>query len=156
VSAITLAGQPVVIGGDGCTLQTLSAGELSADLDVRFKVDHTSGAILNYAIGVARCNEGTAFPVTHVAGGQPSFTWVHDDTADCDVPPNFRQGTIEDPDNDGSGFVTTTLAPVNPWLGASENFTILRVTLGYQWRATNGYANASAVTFGPLVWGIQK
>jgi hypothetical protein len=28
--------------------------------------------------------------------------------------------------------------------------------VGYQWRATNGYSNASAVSYGPLVWGIQK
>ena len=86
---------------------------------MRFKVDHANGAILSYAVGVSRCNEGTGWPVNHVAGsGQPSFTWVHDNTVDCDTPPNFRRGTIEDPNNDGTGFVTTTLAPVNPWLGA--------------------------------------
>jgi hypothetical protein len=156
IDAITLAGQPVIIGGTGCTLQTLSPAELSADLDVRFKVDHTNGAILNYALTVARCNEGAAFPVNYVSGGLPSFTWVHDTSVDCETPPNFRQGTIEDPDNDGSGYVTTTLSPVTPWLGASENFTIMRVSIGYNWRATDGYANASGTTFGPLVWGIQK
>jgi len=156
ISAITLAGVPVNIGIAGCTLQTLSPAELSADLDVRFKVDHTNGAILNYAVGVSRCNEGSAFPMTYVSGGQPSFSWVHDASVNCETPPNFRQGTPEDPDNDGTGFVTTTLSPNSPWLGASENFTILRVSIGYNWRATNGYQNVSGITLGPLVWGIQK
>ena len=85
-----------------------------------------------------------------------SFNWVHDNGHTCEQPPNFRRGTIEDPDNDGTGFVTTTLAPVNPWLGASENFTIMRVTISYNWRATNGYSNVSGITSGPWVWGIQK
>jgi hypothetical protein len=89
-------------------------------------------------------------------GGQPSFAWVHDASVDCETPPNFRRGTIEDPDNDGSGFVTTTLSPVSPWLGATENFTILRVSVSFNWRATNGYANATGTSHGPLVWGIQK
>ncbi len=156
ISDITLAGVPVNIGGSGCTLQTLGPAELSGDLTVRFKVDHQSGAILNYTLGVSRCNEGVDFPTAHVGGGDPSFTWVRDASVDCASPPNFRQGTPEDPDNDGSGFVTTVLAPVAPWLGASELFTILRVGVSYQWRATNGYSNASMVSFGPLVWGIQK
>lgn len=156
ISDIVLAGVPVNIGTSGCTLQTLGPAELSADLAVRFKVDHGSGAILHYALGVSRCNEGAAFPTTYVSGGLPSFAWVHDNTVNCETPPNFRQGTPEDPDNDGSGFVTSVLAPVNPWLGASELFTIMRVSVGYSWRATNGYANASGLSFGPLVWGIQK
>ena len=59
-------------------------------------------------------------------------------------------------DNDGSGFVTTTLAPSSPWLGASEDFTIMRVTISFNWRATNGYQNISGITYGPWVWGIQK
>jgi hypothetical protein len=156
ISDITLAGVPVNISGSGCTLQTLGAADLSGDLAVRFKVDHKSGAILNYTLGVSRCNEGAAFPTAHVGGGDPSFTWVHDNSVTCETPPNFHQGTIEDPDNDGSGFVTAALSPVAPWLSASELFTILRVGVGYQWRATNGYSNASAVSYGPLVWGIQK
>jgi hypothetical protein len=156
ISAITLAGVPVIIGGSGCTLQTLSPADLDANLDVRFKVDHVNGAILNYGVSVARCNEGSNFPVTYAGGGQPSFSWVHDLTVNCETPPNYRRGTLEDPDNDGSGFVTTTLQPDSPWLGATENFTILRVALGYNWRATNGYSNASGLTLGPLVWGIQK
>jgi hypothetical protein len=157
ISDILLAGVPVIISGTGCTLQTLTPAELSANLDVRFKVDHANGAILDYAVGISRCNEGSGYPVTHVAGsGQPSFTWVHDNSVDCETAPNFRRGTIEDPDNDGTGFVTTTLAPVNPWLGATEAFTILRVSVGYNWRATDGYANATGASVGPLVWGIQK
>lgn len=156
ISDIHLAGVPVIIGGSGCTLQTLSPAELSADLDVRFKVDHANGAMLNYAVGVSRCNEGSAYAVTHVGGGQPSFAWVHDLSHDCDESPNFRRGTPEDPAHDGAGFVTTTLAPVSPWLGASEAFTILRVSIGYNWRATTGYVNMSGHTLGPLVWGIQK
>jgi hypothetical protein len=157
ISDILLAGAPVIISGTGCTLQTLTPGELSANLDVRYKVDHASGAILYYAVGVSRCNEGSAFPVTHVASSaEPSFSWVHDNSVDCETEPNFRRGTIEDPDNDGTGFVTTSLAPVNPWLGATENFTILRVGISYNWRATNGYSNASGTSLGPLVWGIQK
>lgn len=156
VSEITLAGVPVNIGGTGCTLQTLSPAELTGNLGVRFIVDHANGAILNYAVGVSRCNEGVGFPVSHVGGGQPSFSWVHDNGHTCEEAPNFRRGTIEDPDNDGSGFVTTTLAPVSPWLGASENFTIMRVTVGFNWRATTGYANVSGITRGPWVWGIQK
>jgi len=156
ISTIWLAGVAVDISGTGCTLQTLAPAELSADLEVRYKVDHTQGAILAYAVGISRCNESNAFPTTYVSGGQPSFTWVHDNSVDCETPPNFRRGTIEDPDNDGSGFVTTTLSPVSPWLGATENFTILRVSVGFNWRATNGYANATGTSFGPLVWGIQK
>src|SRR5204862_7429110 len=126
------------------------------NLDVRFKVDHSNGAILNYAVGVSRCNEGALFGMTYVSGGQPSFSWVHDSSVNCETPPNFRQGTIEDPDNDGTGFVTTTLSPNSPWLGATEQFTILRVTVSYNWRATNGYSNVSGQTLGPPVWGIQK
>ena len=156
ISNITLAGVPVNISGNGCTLQTLGPAELSGDLDVRFIVSHPSGAILNYALGIARCNEGALFPVNYVAGGEPSFSWVHDAIVSCETPPNFRQGTPEDPDNDGSGFVTTTLSPVTPWLGATENFTILRASISYNWRATNGYSNASGFSYGPLVWGIQK
>ena len=156
ISNIWLAGALVDISGTGCTLQTLTPAELSADLAVRYKVDHTQGAILVYAVGISRCNESHAFPTNYVSGGQPSFTWVHDNSVDCETPPNFRRGTIEDPDNDGSGFVTTTLSPVSPWLGATENFTILRVSVGFNWRATNGYANATGTTYGPLVWGIQK
>jgi hypothetical protein len=156
VSDIVLAGVPVNIGIVGCTLQTLSPAELSANLDVRFLVDHANGGILNYAVGVTRCNEGAGFPMSYVSGGQPSFSWVHDATHTCELAPNFRRGTVEDPAQDGSGFVTTTLHPVNPWLGASENFTILRVTVSYNWRATTGYVNVSGTTLGPLVWGIQK
>lgn len=156
ISNITLAGVPVNISPIGCTLQTLSPAELSADLDVRFKVDHARGAILNYALGVSRCNEGGGFPVSYVSGGLPSFSWVHDSSENCTTPPNLRHGTPEDPDNDGTGFVTTTLAPVNPWLGAAENFTILRVSISYNWRATDGYTNASSQPLGPVVWGIQK
>ena len=156
ISGISLAGVPVIIGGAGCTLQTLAPSELSGNLDVRFKVDHSNGAILNYAVGVGRCNEGNPFPVAYLSGGQPSFSWVHDGSVNCETPPNFRQGTIEDPDNDGTGFVTTTLAPNSPWLGATENFTILRVSISYNWRATTGYQNVSGTTLGPFVWGIQK
>lgn len=156
ISNIWLGGHVVDISGTGCTLQTLPPAELSANLDVRFKVDHTQGAILSYALGVSRCNENHAFPTTYVSGGQPSFNWVHSNAVNCETFPNFRRGTIEDPDNDGTGFVTTTLAPVTPWLGATENFTILRVSVGYNWRATNGYSNASGTSYGPLVWGIQK
>ncbi|MEY2689993.1 MAG: hypothetical protein RL375_4193 [Pseudomonadota bacterium] len=156
ISDITLAGVPVNISGNGCTLQALGPADLSGDLVVRYKVDHQSGAILNYALGVSRCNEGVAFPTVHAGGGDPSFTWTHDSSVDCDAPPNARRGTVEDPDNDGSGFVSAVLSPAAPWLGASELFTILRVGVGYQWRATNGYSNASAVSYGPLVWGIQK
>jgi hypothetical protein len=156
ISNIWLAGAAVDISGTGCTLQTLTPAELSANLEVRFKVDHTQGAILNYALGVSRCNENHSFPTTYVSGGQRSFNWVHDNSVNCETPPNFRRGTIEDPDNDGTGFVTTTLSPDSPWLGVAENFTILRISVGYNWRATNGYANASGTSYGPLVWGIQK
>ncbi len=156
IAAITLAGVPVNISGAGCTLQTLTPAELSGDLEVRYKVDHASGAILGYAVGISRCNEGSQFPMTHVSGGQPSFTWVHDGSVDCKTAPNLRRGTLEDPAHDGTGFVTTTLSPNTPWLGASESFTILRVTLSYSWRATNGYANVPGTSLGPLVWGIQK
>jgi hypothetical protein len=156
IAAIALAGVPVDISGTGCTLQTLTPGELSGNLEVRYKVDHANGAILAYAVGVSRCNEGSQFPTTYVSGGQPSFSWVHDSSVDCETAPNFRRGTFEDLDNDGTGFVTTTLSPNQPWLGASENFTILRVGVSYSWRATNGYANASPTSSGPLVWGIQK
>ena len=156
IAAITLAGAPVNISGTGCTLQTLTPAELSSNLDVRYKVDHANGAILVYAVGVSRCNEGNQFPTTHAGGGQPSFHWVHDSSVDCETAPNFRRGTPEDLDNDGTGFVTTTLSPNSPWLGATENFTILRVGVTYNWRATNGYSNASGTSVGPLVWGIQK
>ena len=156
ISNIDLAGVPVDISGVGCTLQTLAPAELSADLAVRYKVDHTQGAILDYALHISRCNEGVDYATTYVSGGQPSFTWVHDNSVDCETAPNFRRGTVEDPAHDGTGFVTTTLAPVSPWLKATENFTILRVSVGFNWRATNGYANATGTTHGPLVWGIQK
>jgi len=156
ISNIDLAGAPVDISGVGCTLQTLAPAELSAPLAVRYKVDHTQGAILDYALHISRCNEGADYAMDYVSGGQPSFTWVHNNAFNCESGPNFRRGTPEDPAHDGTGFVTTTQTPHAPWLGASENFTILRASIGYNWRATNGYANATGTTYGPLVWGIQK
>ena len=156
ISNIDLAGVPVDISGVGCTLQTLAPAELSAPLAVTYKVDHTRGAILDYALHISRCNEGADYAMHYVSGGQPSFTWVHDNAVDCESGDNFRRGTAEDPAHDGTGFVTTTQTPVDPWLKASENFTILRVSVGFNWRATNGYENATGQTRGPLVWGIQK
>ena len=62
ISNIDLAGVPVDISGVGCTLQTLTPAELSAALAVTYKVDHTQGAILDYALRISRCNEGADVP----------------------------------------------------------------------------------------------
>jgi hypothetical protein len=155
ISDISLAGLPVDIDGSGCTLQTLSPAELSGPLSVRFKVEHGSGAMQRYALGVSRCNEGGAWATTHT-GGAPAFTWARDTSEACDSPVNLRHGTLEDPAADGFGYVTSVLTPVQPWLGVGEPFTILRVGVSYAWRATNGYGNADGRSYGPLVWGIQK
>lgn len=156
VAAITLAGQPVEVTGSGCTLQALTPAQMRAPLTVRFKVEHGGGAMLNYGLSVGRCNESAGFAVTPSGGGAPSFQWVHDATVDCGTFPNFRLGTAEDPDNDGSGYVTAVLTPVADWLDAGQNFTILKVGLSGAWRATNGYANASPINPVLKVWGIQR
>lgn len=155
IDAITLAGAPVSIDGNGCTLQTLTPAQLSAPLTVRFKVEQAGGLMQQYGVGVAKCNSGGFATTWDGLSGAPSFSWVRDPAHSCSDPANLAFGTADDPADDGSGYVTTTLLPDSPWLAPGEPFTILRVAIGYHWRATNGYTAVSPTSTGQLVWGVQ-
>lgn len=96
------------------------------------------------------------FPTTQVPGtARPSGTYTHNPAA-CDT--NLFRGTSDDvPFSDINGNVETQLNPVNPWLGATEPFTIIRVGLVVTKRATDGQDGGIHHFYaGTKVFGIQK
>lgn len=155
IHSIELGGSPVSISGSDCTL--LAVGENSfATLEVAFVAKQDQGFTGHYHLSVSRCNEGAEYPTNHVGGtAKPSGSYVHNAAA-CDTNP-FR-GTPDDvPFSDINGNVETQLNPVNPWLGATEPFTIIRVGLYITKRATDGQDGGIHHYYGSTkVFGIQK
>lgn len=155
IHSISLGGNAVSISGSDCTLMSVGEGSL-ATLEVGFIAKQDQGFVGSYHLSVSRCNEGVEFPTTQVPGtARPSGTYTHNPAA-CDT--NLFRGTSDDvPFSDINGNVETQLNPVNPWLGATEPFTIIRVGLVVTKRATDGQDGGIHHFYaGTKVFGIQK
>lgn len=140
------------LGGD-CALFTLPADHLNTPLRVRFRAHQVSGLLQSYGISMRKGNTSTLT----IAGSGPgaiSGTYAHGDDLSCTA----LYGTMDDPTQDGTGYVTAHIAPTSGgWLTASQSFCTFVVNLTTVKRVTTGY-DYGTYEYGPTQYllGIQK
>jgi len=136
ITSIRFGGQPVSINGADCTLLSIGADPL-AELEVGFHARDPWGFVGSYCLSISRCNEPGRFEVikaSNSAEPSASYRFIADR---CDS--NSFRGTLDDSLRvDMTGTVVATLIPRQPWLGATDLFTIIRVGLSMTMRCTDG------------------